>query len=301
MKPVLVVGSSNTDMVVTVGDLPRPGETVLGNEFKIFAGGKGANQAVAARRAGADVNFLTAVGNDDFGKNAVAALANEGIDISNVHKVDDIASGVAMIFVSDAGENCIGVAPGANSKLSVEILRNNEAEFAAASVVLAQLETPIETIVAAAELSATHGAKFILNPAPAAEIPKQIYANLFCITPNQSEAELLTGVTIADKASAEKAAQVLLNRGADNVVITMGSQGALLSNAAGTFFEAAGSVTVVDTTGAGDTFNGFFTAMIASGKSLQDALATAVFAASQSVQVAGAIPSIPYLNSGELP
>ncbi len=301
MKPVLVIGSSNTDMVVTVGDLPRPGETVLGSEFNIFAGGKGANQAVAARRAGADVHMLAAVGNDDFGKNAVAALVAEGIDVSNVHTVEGVASGVAMIFVSDTGENCIGVAPGANSKLTPNMLRNNETEFAAASVVLVQLETPMETIVAAAELSAAHDAKLILNPAPAAEIPEQIYADLFCITPNQSEAELLTGIAVVDKASAAEAAQVLLSRGVDNVVITMGGQGALLCNTDGAFFEAAGRVAVVDTTGAGDTFNGFFAAMVASGNSLQDALATAVSAASQSVQVAGAIPSIPYLDADPLP
>lgn len=301
MKPVLVIGSSNTDMVITVADLPRSGETVLGNEFKIFAGGKGANQAVAARRAGADVHMIAAVGNDDFGKNAVTALIEEGIDVGNVQTVDAVASGVAMIFVSDAGENCIGVAPGANSKLSADMLRHNEAEFASAGVVLVQLETPMETIVAAAALAAAHEVKFILNPAPAAEIPEQVYAGLFCITPNQSEAELLTGITVVDKASASQAAHLLLQRGVNNVVITMGSQGALLCNADGDFFEEAGTVAVVDTTGAGDTFNGFFAAMVASGKSLQDALATAVSAASQSVQVAGAIPSIPYLNAGELP
>jgi ribokinase len=300
VKPILVIGSSNTDMVITVGDLPQPGQTVLGNEFAIFAGGKGANQAVAARRAGADVRFLAAVGDDDFGRNALEGLSKEGIDTSNVCTLDGVASGVAMIFVSDAGENCIGVAPGANGELTPEMLRSNEAIFRDSSIVLIQLETPMQTVVAALELAATNNTACVLNPAPAAEIPKHLYSGLFCITPNQSEAELLTGVTVVDQTSAKSAAEVLLRRGVKNVVITMGGQGALLCNAEGIFFEEAKKVTVVDTTGAGDTFNGVFTAMIAKGKSLRDALAVAVSAATQSVQKAGAISSIPHLDDSDI-
>lgn len=283
-------------MVVTVDDLPRPGQTVLGGEFQTFAGGKGANQAVAARRAGGDVRFVGAVGDDDLGRKAVAGLAAEGIDVSGVRVDKAHPSGVALIFVSDSGENCIAVAPGANDALSDDYLRANRPFFSDAAILLLQLETPLKTVAAAVELANEAGIPCILNPAPARSIPAPLLAKLYCITPNQSEAELLTGIPVTDIDSATRAANVLLERGVLNVVITMGDAGALLCTASGVYYQEAEVVDVVDTTGAGDTFNGVFAAMLARQSSIRDALATAVAAATQSVQRAGAIASIPYLG-----
>ena len=296
MKPILVIGSSNTDMVVTVGELPRPGQTVLGGEFQTFAGGKGANQAVAARRAGGDVCFVAAVGGDDFGRQALSILTAEGIDVSKVLVLDGQASGVALIYVSARGENCIAVAPGANSGLSSEYLRGNGKLFPAAGIVLLQLEVPIATVVTAIELAMHADTPCIVNPAPAAEIPDSMLDSLYCITPNQGEAEVLTGIPVTDLDSATRAAQALMQRGVRNVVITMGESGALLCNSDGTYHHEAERVDVVDTTGAGDTFNGVFAAMLARGLPIRDALHKAVAAATQSVQSVGAIASIPRLG-----
>lgn len=296
MKSILVIGSSNTDMVLRLGELPLAGQTILGSEFQTFGGGKGANQAVAARRAGGDVCFVAAVGNDDFGRNAIASYRAEGINTDKIEMIDGTASGVALIFVSDAGENCIGVAPGANGSLTAAALHANESLFENASVVLVQLEIPMPTVTAAIELAAKHGTRCILNPAPAAPLADSAIKTLFCITPNENEAEALTGIAVVDTDSAKLAANKLLDLGVENVVITLGKNGAILCNAHACYHHPAESVDVVDTTGAGDTFNGVFAAMIANGSSLEDALRIAVEAASLSVQTAGAIDSIPFLN-----
>ncbi len=284
-------------MVVTVDELPRPGQTVLGGEFQRFPGGKGANQAVAARRAGSDVCFVAALGNDDLGQNAIATLTAEGIDVGQLQVLPDMASGVALILVSDSGENCIAVAPGANSALSADFLKAKPQLFAAAGIVLLQLETPLTTVAAAVELASGAGVRCILNPAPAAEVPDSILSALYCITPNQSEAELLTGIAARNLAGATAAAKALRQRGVANVVITMGGSGALLVDADGVHHQQVEKVAVVDTTGAGDTFNGVFAAMLAKDMPIRDALATAVAAATLSVQSVGAIPSIPRLGN----
>ena len=296
MNSILVIGSSNTDMVIRVPELPHPGETVAGGEFEVFGGGKGANQAIAARRAGGDVQFIAAVGNDEFGKNAIATFVAEGIDTSGIQVVDEAPSGVAMIFVNHAGENCIGVAPGANARLTPEILSSHQNAFGKADVLLLQLETPMDSVAAAIEMAAANDLPVVLNPAPAARLPEQLLNKLYCLTPNSTEAEALTGVAISDEKSAVVAADVLLDRGVQNVVITLGGDGALLRNADGTHYQSAASVDVVDTTGAGDTFNGVLATMIARRQPLQDAIETAVKAATLSVQTAGAIASIPRLN-----
>ena len=200
-------------MVLDVDELPRPGQTVLGRNFQSFAGGKGANQAVAARRAGGEVCFVAAVGNDDPGRQAIATLNAEGIDVTKLLILDDTPSGVALIFVSGSGENCIAVAPGANSALSAGYLQENRDLFASAGIVLLQLETPLETVAAAVELARHFEIPCVLNPAPAAELPDSILGALFCITPNQHEAEVLTGIAVADPDNAARAANVLLQRG----------------------------------------------------------------------------------------
>lgn len=284
-------------MVVRVPALPQPGQTVSGGEFQVFGGGKGANQAIAARRAGSDVRFIAAVGDDDFGNAAIGALAAEGIDTTGIQIIADTSSGIAMIFVSEAGENCIAVAPGANARLSPELLLGRESAFDNADLLLIQLETPIDTVTAAVRLATNSALPVILNPAPAMPLPDSSLQHLFCITPNESEAEALTGIEVSDEASAIAAADALLQRGVGNVVITLGARGALLRNADQTHFQSAQAVEVVDTTAAGDTFNGVFAAMVAKGRALDDAVEAAVAAATISVQTAGAIDSIPYLQN----
>ena len=294
MSSILVIGSSNTDLVIRVPVLPLPGQTVLGENLQTFSGGKGANQAVAARRAGARVRFVVAVGDDGYGRSAIDNFAAEGIDTSLVQVIDDVPSGVAMILVGENGENSIAVAPGANAQLSPDCLRRQKDLFADTSLVLLQLEIPLDTVTTAVELAHRQGRPCILNPAPAAELPDTVLNKLFCITPNETEAGILTGIQIVDRESALRAAEVLLQRGVDNVAITMGERGALLHNANETHYEKAARVTVVDTTAAGDTFNGVLAAMIAEGQSLREAVRLAVAAATRSVQTAGAIASIPH-------
>lgn len=294
MSSILVIGSSNTDLVIRVPVLPLPGQTVLGENLQTFSGGKGANQAVAAQRAGAKVRFVVAVGNDGYGRSAVENFSAEGIDTSLVQVIDGTPSGVAMILVSEKGENSIAVAPGANAQLSPDCLRRQKDLFADTSLVLLQLEMPLDTVATAVELAHRQGTPCILNPAPAAELPDTVLEKLFCITPNETEAEILTGIQIVDRESASSAAEILLQRGVENVVITMGGRGALLHNADETYYEKAARVTVVDTTAAGDTFNGVLAAMIAEGQSLKEAVRFAVAAATRSVQTAGAIASIPH-------
>lgn len=280
-------------MVIRVRDLPRPGQTVLGEDFQTFAGGKGANQAVAVRRADGNVSFLAAVGNDAFGKAASDIYESEGIDTSLIQVIDGTPSGVAMIFVSDAGENCISVAPGANGALTPDIVRSHERVIAEASLLLLQLESPIESVVEAVNIASQYGTRCVLNPAPAAELTDETLSQLYCITPNASEAELLTGVAVVDERSAAVAAGLLLQRGVENVLITMGENGALLCNSDGVHHQSAKSVAVVDSTAAGDTFNGVLVAVLAEGRPLKAAIRLAVKAASLSVQTAGAIASIP--------
>jgi len=293
MGKIVVVGSSNTDMVLRVSQIPRPGQTISGGELKIYGGGKGANQAIAAHRAGSDVCFIAAVGDDDLGNTAVETLRAEGLDISSIQALPDVASGVAFIFVDDQGENSIGVAPGANACLSAQIVEANHARFDVADVVLMQLETPLDSIRAAKAIAVTSDCKVIINPAPATDLPDELLDGLYCLTPNESEAAALSGIGVIDTDSAERAADVLLGKGIENVVITLGGKGALLKNADGVTYQPANPVEVVDTTGAGDTFNGYFAASIANGLPLKQALELAVRAASLSVQSAGAIASIP--------
>ena len=293
MSDILVIGSSNTDMVINVQTLPTAGQTVLGGVFSTFAGGKGANQAVAARRAGAEVNFMLSVGDDDLGKAALDALNSEGINTDCSQVLSETASGVAMILVDANGENSIAVAPGANDGLSCDFLSENRQIFSAMSILLMQLEIPMKSVEKAVSIANENDLPVILNPAPAAELSDTLLKNLFCLTPNESEAEVLTGVTIIDLESAELAAGKLLNRGVQNVIITLGENGALLCDASGIYHQSADEVTVVDTTAAGDTFNGILATVLAEGQTLQEAMRLAVRGATLTVQAAGASASIP--------
>lgn len=291
-KEIVVVGSSNTDMILKVSRIPRPGETILGGEFLTAAGGKGANQAVAAACAGGAVSFIARVGRDMFGERAIAGLIEKGIRVDHV-TYDDAPSGVALIFVAEDGENSIGVGSGANAQLSPSDVRNAKDKFSSAGVVVLQLETPLETVQAAAELGRTSGAIMILNPAPAQVLPDELLANVSILTPNETEAELLTGIAVNDDASCRRAADALLARGVETVIITLGPRGAFLAVAESQQLIPGFRVTPVDTTAAGDTFNGALAVAIAEGLPLAAAIRFANAAAAISVTRLGAQPSAP--------
>ena len=308
-KPfVLVVGSSNTDMVIKVEHLPQSGETVLGGEFASTAGGKGANQAVAAARAGGTVTLIARVGEDAFGRSALEGFRASGINTDYVARDRTTPSGVALIFVSSSGQNSIAVAPGANSKLSVADVRKARSVFRQEGVLLLQLETPLATVQAAKELATAAGMRVILNPAPAQSLSQKLLRGLYLLTPNEIETELLTGVVVDNEHSAERAADMLLARGVQNVIITMGARGAFVAGEGIRRFIAARKVTAVDATGAGDIFNGNVAVAVAEGKALIEAATFANAAAALSVTRLGAQRSAPtrkeieqFLESGKLP
>ncbi|WP_428657758.1 ribokinase [Runella sp.] len=295
VQRILVIGSSNTDMVVKANKLPAPGETVIGGTFLMNPGGKGANQAVAAARLGADVTFVAKVGNDIFGKQAIQGFRQDKIRTEFVFSDAKNPSGVALIGVDEQGENCIMVAPGANAHLlAYEVVQALES-VSEAELLLLQLEIPLQTVTAAVEHGAKRGLKIILNPAPAQPLPNEIYANLFAITPNETETKLLTGITVEahDLGSLREAAEWFLAKGLKNVIITLGAKGAFLYNEEGGKLIAAPPVTATDTTAAGDVFNGALVVALSETKSLSEAVTFACKAASISVTRMGAQASVP--------
>lgn len=294
MAKILVVGSSNTDMVVKSAHLPLPGETVLGGQFFSFAGGKGANQAVAAARLGGEVTFLAKVGNDALGKAAVEGFKKEGIDVSHIITDPESHSGVALIMVEGSGENCISVASGANGNFTALDIENASELVENASFVLVQLEIPLEAVTALVDKAYAHGLPVILNPAPARPLSDELISKLFIITPNETEAELLTGVKVTDEESAAKAAGILREKGAKFAIITLGAKGAFLLSDQEEILIPSTPVNAVDTTAAGDTFNGALTVALAEGMEIKAAIRFANQAAAISVTRMGAQNSQPY-------
>lgn len=295
MKRILVVGSSNTDLIMKVPEIPRPGETLLGKEFKTFPGGKGANQAVAAARGGGDVVFIASVGNDSYGDESVKGYKLDNINTENIKVCKGVPSGIAMITISDSGENVIAVASGANALLKPEDLDEAEEAFDEADYMLVQLETPLDTVQEAVNLCSEFETRVILNPAPAAELPDEILSKVDIITPNETEAERLTGVEVTDEHEAKEAAEKLHEWGVRTVIITLGSGGAFVSDRnSGMKKTVPGfKVEAVDTTAAGDVFNGQLAVALAEGFSLEEAVRLAHAAAALSVQKLGAQSSIP--------
>jgi len=294
MGKIIVIGSSNTDMVIKSKKLPAPGETILGGTFLMNPGGKGANQAVAAARLGGNVTFVTKTGNDIFGAEALNNFATEGINTR--YSVQDPVnpSGVALITVDDKGENSIVVASGSNgtlspADLSSELFNNNRSD-----IYLMQLEIPIETVEFAAKKAWENGNRVILNPAPANTLSDKLLSCLYLITPNETEAELLTGVKVTNHESAEKAAELLRNRGVHNIIITMGGSGAFLSTDSVSKIIPVVPVIALDTTAAGDVFNGALAVAISGGMELEEAVVFANRAAGISVTRMGAQASAPY-------
>ena len=290
---IIVVGSSNTDMIIKLDRIPRPGETILGGAFVTAAGGKGANQAVGAARAGGQVTFIARVGQDMFGEQAVDGFVKDGINVDHVTRDKTNPSGVALIFVAKDGENSIAVAGGANAKLSPADVKKAKAAFAGASVLVMQLETPLETVQAAAALAAKAGVPVILNPAPAQPLPDKLLECVSILTPNETEAELLTGIAVTDAATAAAAATILCARGVQTVIITLGARGAYVATESGGQLVPGFKVKAMDTTAAGDVFNGALAVALAEGKPLDLAVRFANAAAAISVTRLGAQPSAP--------
>jgi ribokinase len=296
MNNILIVGSTNTDMVVKTKRFPKDGETVLGGKFLMNPGGKGANQAVASARLGANVTFMTKVGNDVFGHQAIANFKNEGIDTTYIKVDDNEASGVALITVNEKGENNIVVASGANMSLLPADLEDIDKAILLADLVVLQLEIPMETVEFVAEKAKKYGKKVILNPAPASKLSDKLLDGLYLITPNQSEAELLIGVEITDEDPLRRSADLLRLKGVKNVIFTLGEKGIYLSNVISSESFDPPRVQVLDATAAGDIFNGALATALSNGKDWKESIHFAMNAASISVTRIGAQTSAPSLK-----
>ncbi|WP_113720283.1 ribokinase [Aeromonas salmonicida] len=293
MNRLVVLGSVNADHVLRVPHFPRPGETLTGHSYQVVPGGKGANQAVAAARLGAPVSFIARIGDDAIGQQMRQGFEQDGIDVSAVELDETLPTGIAIIYVSDEGENSIGISAEANGALSPAMAKRHEAMIADAHTLLLQLEVPLESVFEAAKLARSHGTRVVLNPAPARPLPAELLALVDLITPNQTEAELLTGVKVSDEASADLAADRFHQMGISDVMITLGSQGVYCSNARQQQLIPGFRVEAVDTTAAGDTFNGALLAAELAGADFNAAVRFAHGAAALSVTKFGAQSSIP--------
>lgn len=300
-QPIYVIGSINTDMVAMTDHLPTPGETVMGGEFMMTAGGKGANQAVAAARLDGDVTMVGRLGADIFGDQSVARLKAEKINCDFISRDSAAASGVALISVDGEGENHIVVAPGANNTLHIDTIDTALSSLPENAIVLMQLEIPIETVAHVISFAKDSNRKVILDPAPARELPENFLDGLFLITPNETEATHLSGIEVIDQNSAKAAAKKLLQTGVQNVAITMGADGVLLASGDENLqLIASPTVNAVDTTAAGDCFNGALSVALANGLELEEGINKACHAASISVTRKGAQDSMPFSNEVNL-
>lgn len=292
-KKILVIGSSNTDMTAKTHALPRPGETVLGGVFAMGAGGKGANQAVAAQRLGGNVQFICKVGRDMFGDNAIAQYKAEGLDVSGILH-SSLPSGVALIYVDDHAENCIVVASGANGDLSEEDIDLSREAIVHCGILLLQLETPIPSVLKAARMAHEAGAMVVLNPAPACPLPEKLFRYIDLFIPNETELSTFSGLPVTNAEEAQAAAAAMQRKGVGKIIVTMGSKGALICDGGPAVFVPAHKVKAVDTTAAGDTFCGALCVALSEGKTLKEATEFATAASALTVQKMGAQNSIPF-------
>ncbi|WAT00582.1 ribokinase [Rouxiella chamberiensis] len=291
---LVVLGSINADHVLNIRQFPQPGETVTGSHYTVAFGGKGANQAVAAGRSGADISFIACVGSDDIGERVRQQLASDNIDTRSIEAVADTTTGVALIFVNEDAENVIGIHAGANNALTPDSLPRFESQITQASALLMQLESPLETVMAAARLAKAHKTQVVLNPAPACELPDALLSLVDMITPNETEAEKLTGVKVTNDEDAARAAQILHDKGIATVIITLGSKGVWLSQQGVGKNVPGFKVKAVDTIAAGDTFNGALVTALLEGTPLDQAVRFAHAAAAIAVTRAGAQSSVPW-------
>ena len=298
-RKIVVVGSCNTDMVINMDRLPLPGETLLGGKFFMNAGGKGANQAVAAARLGGKVNFVAKVGNDPFGIRSIDQYKAEGIGTKHVVVDKEHPSGVALILVDAHGENSIAVASGANAHLLPEDIDQAKGTIEDCDILLMQLETPMETIEHAAQMAKRAGGKVSLNPAPAHSLPESLLADLYMLIANETEAEYISGTRITDMDSVARAADIICHRGVENVVITLGSKGAFIKERDTYHQVPALKVKAVDATAAGDTFCGAVCVALAEGRGIIEAVTFANRAAAVAVTRMGAQSSLPYRREVE--
>ncbi len=298
MRPgkIVVVGSTNMDMVIKTDHIPVPGETVLSGSFFMNPGGKGANQAVAVARLGAEVTFISKLGNDVFGKQFAQLFSDEGIDTSFMLSDEDLPSGVALITVDQMGENSIVVASGANANLHSNDIEDALGEIATASILLTQLEIPMEVVHFVVGFAASKGVKVIVNPAPANILSPELLRCIDILTPNKTEAGMLSGIKVTNIESAKKAAKAICARGVKNVVVTMGSLGAVICQEGKFSVVESTKVKTIDTTAAGDVFNGALAVALSEGKTLEEAVQFACEAAALSVTRLGAQSSIPHRN-----
>ena len=292
-KTILVIGSSNTDMTAKTAELPRPGETVLGGVFTMGAGGKGANQAVAAQRLGGKVKFICKVGKDMFGDNSIAQYEKEGLDTSGILR-SELPSGVALIYVDSHAENCIVVASGANGDLTEDDIEKSRKDLESCDILLLQLESPIPSVLKAAKIAHQAGKTVVLNPAPACPRPEELFRNIDLFIPNETELSTFSGMPVTSQEEAQAAAKAMQAKGVGKLIVTMGSKGALICEGGPSVFVPAHKVKAVDTTAAGDTFCGALCVAISEGKSLKEAAEFACAASALTVQKMGAQNSIPY-------
>ncbi|MGL6020047.1 MAG: ribokinase [Gibbsiella quercinecans] len=291
---LVVLGSINADHILNVEQFPAPGETVIGKQYKVAFGGKGANQAVAAGRSGANIAFIACVGGDDIGARIRQQLAADRIDTRPVEAIADSTTGVALIFVNGEGENVIGINAGANAAVTPDYLGRHRQTIIDAQALLMQLESPLETVIAAANLAKQHHTQVILNPAPARDLPDALLAMIDIITPNETEAQRLTGVAVNSDEDAARAAQALHGKGIATVIITLGRRGVWLSESGNGRRVPGFSVQAVDTIAAGDTFNGALVTALLEGRPMDDAVQFAHAAAAIAVTRPGAQPSVPW-------
>lgn len=289
-----VLGSINADHILNLAAFPRPGETLKGENYQVAFGGKGANQAVAAGRAGANIAFIACVGDDDTGERVRHQLQQDNIDIAPISVVAGEATGVALIFVNGEGENVIGIYAGANAALTPAYISSVQQVIGEADALLMQLESPLESVIAAAEIARAQNTQVILNPAPACPLPDALLAMIDVITPNETEAEALTGIRVDSDENAALAAQALHDKGIGRVLITLGSRGVWLSEQGVGQRIAGFKVKAVDTIAAGDTFNGALITALLEKQPMIQAVRFAHAAAAIAVTRAGAQPSVPW-------
>ncbi|KNC90059.1 ribokinase [Trabulsiella odontotermitis] len=291
---LVVLGSINADHILNLDTFPTPGETVTGNHYQVAFGGKGANQAVAAGRSGANIAFIACTGDDDTGARVRKQLASDNIDVTPVSAIDGESTGVALIFVNAEGENVIGIHAGANAALSTTLVEAEKTRIAQADALLMQLESPLESVLAAANIAHQYQTSVVLNPAPARELSDELLSLVDIITPNETEAEKLTGIRVENDDDAAKAARALHDKGIRTVIITLGSRG-VWASVDGKGQRVPGfKVKAIDTIAAGDTFNGALVTALLEEKPLDEAIRFAHAAAAIAVTRKGAQPSVPW-------